>query len=132
MIKQKYNQHKETAHNFFWRALQIGAKQGTTFFIFFMSAKLLIPYEFGIYNYILAFIFFLVMFADFGISIATSKFVAECNAKDKKKLKSVIPSSGIIILGLTILLTILCSDPRTCDHIKENLEEIVKSATGFL
>ena len=82
-------------------------KQGIVFLIFILCAKLLSPYEFGIYNYVLAIIFFLIIFGDFGISTATSKYVAEYNVTDKNKLKSVLFNSGIIILGLTILITIL-------------------------
>jgi len=107
MLKNKYNQHKETIHNFSWRAIQIGTKQGITFLIFILCAKLLIPYEFGIYNYVLAIVFFLIMFADFGISTATSKYVAEYNVTDKEKLKSVLFNSGIIILGLTIIISLI-------------------------
>jgi len=107
MLKNKYLQHKETIHNFIWRALQVFGKQGITFLIFILCAKLLVPYDFGIYNYALAIIFFLIMFGDFGISTATSKYVAEYNLKDKKKLKSVLFNTGIIVLGLTLIITIL-------------------------
>src|SRR3989344_477957 len=79
MLKNKYLQHKETIHNFIWRSMQIFAKQGITFLIFILSAKLLTPYDFGIYNYLLAIMFFLIMFGDFGISTATSKYVADFN-----------------------------------------------------
>ena len=107
MIKKHYKKHKESIHNFFWRATQIVGKDGIVFLIFLISARLLTSYEFGIYNYVLAIIFFLIIFGDFGISTATSKYVAEYNATDKKKLKLVLFNSGIIILGLTILITIL-------------------------
>ncbi len=107
MLKNKYLQHKETINNFIWRSIQIFGKQGITFLIFILCAKLLAPYEFGIYNYVLAIIFFLIMFGDFGISTATSKYVAEYNLKDKEKLKSVLFNSGIIIFGITIIITIL-------------------------
>ncbi|OGJ19905.1 hypothetical protein A3K73_08100 [Candidatus Pacearchaeota archaeon RBG_13_36_9] len=107
MLAHKYHQHKETIHNFTWRSLQIFGKQGITFIIFILAAKLLDPYTFGIYNYILAIVFFLVMFGDFGISTATSKYVAEYNVTDKEKLKSVLFSSGVLILALTIVISIL-------------------------
>ena len=107
LIHKHYQRHKETIHNFIWRSLQIFAKQGITFLIFILCAKLLTPYEFGVYNYALAIIFFLIMFGDFGISTATSKYVAEYNATDKNKLKLILFNSGIIILGLTIIVTIL-------------------------
>lgn len=107
LLKKHYNNHKEIIHNFIWRSLQIFGKQGITFLIFILCAKMLTPYDFGIYNYALAIIFFLIIFGDFGISTATSKYVAEYNVTDKDKLKSVLFNSGIIILGLTILITIL-------------------------
>jgi O-antigen/teichoic acid export membrane protein len=107
IIKNNYRRHKSTIHNFTWRSLQIFSKQGITFLIFILCAKLLSPYDFGIYNYILAIIFFLIMFGDFGISTATSKYVAEYNVIDKQKLKSILFNSGIIILGLTFTTTLL-------------------------
>ncbi|VVB77913.1 Polysaccharide biosynthesis protein [uncultured archaeon] len=106
-LKNSYNTHKETIHNFIWRALQIFGQNGITFLIFILCAKLLTPYDFGIYNYVLAIIFFLIIFGDFGISTATSKYVAEYNITDKNKLKSVLFNSGIVILGLTMIITIL-------------------------
>ncbi|HLD10631.1 MAG TPA: oligosaccharide flippase family protein [Candidatus Nanoarchaeia archaeon] len=102
-----YHTHRETIHNFLWRSLQIFGKQGIIFLIFILCAKLLTPYDFGIYNYVLAIIFFLIIFGDFGISTATSKYVAEYNVTDREKLKSVLFNSGIIILSLTILITII-------------------------
>ena len=107
MIKKTYTKHKETVHNFIWRALQIGAKQGIVFLIFILCAKFLTPYDFGIYNYALAIVFFLIIFGDFGISTATSKYVAEYNVTNKGKLKAVLFNSGIIILALTIIVSIL-------------------------
>ena len=84
-MKNKYLAHKETIHNFIWRSLQIFGKQGITFLIFILCAKLLTPYDFGLYNYALAIIFFFIIFGDFGISAATSKYVAEYNAINKDK-----------------------------------------------
>jgi len=107
MLLKTYHKHKETICNFSWRSLQIFTKQGITFLIFILCAKLLSPYEFGIYNYVLAIIFFLIMFGDFGISTATSKYVAEYNVTNKNKLKSVLFNSALIILTLTILITII-------------------------
>jgi len=107
LLKNKYSQHKETIHNFIWRSLQLFGKQGITFLIFILCAKLLTPYGFGIYNYILAVIFFLIIFSDFGISTATSKYIAEYNATDKQKLKFILFNSLIIIIGLGVVITLL-------------------------
>lgn len=106
-LKQYYHIHREITDDFFWRSLQIFGKQGITFLIFILCAKLLTPYDFGIYNYALTIILLLVMFGDFGISTATSKYVAEYNISNKNKLEAVLFNSTIIILGLTILVTSL-------------------------
>jgi len=108
-----YHKHKETIRNFFWRALQVFGKQGITFLIFILCAKLLNPYDFGIYNYLLAIIFFLIMFGDFGISTATSKYVAEYNTNDKEKLKYILFNATIIItcLALIIIFSVLIIGP---------------------
>ena len=107
MIKKNYYRHKETINNFTWRVLQVFGKQGITFLIFILCAKLLSPYEFGLYNYALALVLFLVLFCDFGISTSTSKHVAEYNIADKEKLKGVLFNSAVLIFILTILLSIL-------------------------
>lgn len=93
--------------NYIWRTLQLFGKEGVVFFIFFISAKLLSPYDFGVYNYSLAFIFFLILFGDFGISTATSKYVAEYNLTNKDKLRGVLFNSGLIILILTVFVSLI-------------------------
>ena len=107
MFRKLYYLNKETINDFIWRSLQISGKGGITFLIFILCAKLLTPYYFGIYNYALAIIFFLILFGDFGISTATSKYVAEYNITDKNKLKLVLFNSGLIIIALTIIITII-------------------------
>lgn len=106
LIKNQYIAHKETIHNFGWRFLQMFGKQGITFLIFILCAKLLTPYDFGIYNYILAIIYLLIMFGDFGISTAVSKYVAEYNVSDQEKLKEVLFNSGLIIFGFTSVVIV--------------------------
>lgn len=107
MLNKTYRIHKETIHNFLWRSLQTLGKQGITFFIFLLSAKMLSPYEFGIFNYVLAIIFLLVIFSDFGISTATSKFIVEYNVSDKEKVRLVLFNSGIIIFFFAAIISII-------------------------
>lgn len=107
LIKNNYLKHQETIKNIFWRSLQIFGNQGITFLIFILCARLLNPYDFGIYSYILAVISLLAMFSDFGISTATSKYVAEYSAIDKNKLRAVLFNSLIIILSLGSIITLL-------------------------
>jgi O-antigen/teichoic acid export membrane protein len=100
MIKPFYKIYRETILNVFWRGLQLAVKDGVIFVIFILAAKLLNPYEFGVYNYVLAVIFFLILFGDFGISVAASKFVAEYQATNPEKLKYVLFNAGLVILTL--------------------------------
>jgi O-antigen/teichoic acid export membrane protein len=106
MIKTLFNDHRETILNVFWRGLQLAVKDGISFVIFILAAKFLTPYDFGVYNYVLAVIFFLILFGDFGISVAASKYVAEYQATKPEKLKYVLFNSGLVILALTILVTV--------------------------
>jgi len=98
--------HKETIYNFLWRVVQILGKQGTTFFIFLVCARQLSPYDFGIYNYVFSTIFLLIIFSDFGISIATSKFTAEYSASDSEKLKLLLFNSAMLIIVLSGLIAL--------------------------
>lgn len=99
--------YKSIKIDYLWRALQLLGKEGVTFFIFLIAAKILTPLEFGLYNYLMAFIFFLIIFSDFGISSATSKFVAEYHITDKAKLKSIFFNAIIAITLLSIIVVIL-------------------------
>ena len=105
MIKALIDEHRETILNVFWRGLQLAVKDGVTFVIFILAAKFLNPYDFGVYNYVLAVIFFLILFGDFGISLAASKYVAEYQITNPEKLKYVLFNAGLVILALTVLMT---------------------------
>lgn len=105
MIRTIYKNNRETILNVFWRGLQLAVKDGISFVIFILAAKFLNPYEFGVYNYVLAVIFFLILFGDFGISVAASKFVAEYQATNPEKLKYVLFNAGLVITVLTVLVT---------------------------
>lgn len=106
MIKSILLKYKETIFDYFWRTLQILGKEGVTLFIFIISAKVLTPFDFGNYNYIMAMVFFLIMFGDFGISTAASKFVAEFDETDKDQLKRVLFNSSLIILIFSSLIIV--------------------------
>lgn len=107
MIKDKYLQHRSTIHNIIWRSLQLLGKQGITFLIFILAVRTLLPYEFGIYNYAMGIIFFLIMFGDFGVSLAASKFTAEYSITQKNKVKLIIFNSGIITIIFSSILIII-------------------------
>jgi len=106
MIKNKYLQHRETVHNFLWRSLQVGGKQGIIFAIFFMSAYFLTPFDFGIFNYLMAIVVLLLIFCDFGVSSSTSKYVAEYNTKNPKKVRSILFSVSLIIFLFAFIVSI--------------------------
>ncbi len=107
MIHKKYTAHKNVIENFLWRVLQICGKQIVVFLVFTVCSRLLTPLEFGKYNYILAGIFFLMIFCDFGISTATGKYVAEWKAIDPDRFKIFIFNGVILVLLLSTIVLIV-------------------------
>ncbi|MDZ7799154.1 MAG: oligosaccharide flippase family protein [Patescibacteria group bacterium] len=105
-LKNKYLQHRETIHNFKWRAIQVGAKQGTTFLIFFIAAYFLMPEQLGLFSYLMAVIGLFMIICDFGFSPSTSKYVAELKTKNSKKLNSVLFSISTIIILMATLVSL--------------------------
>jgi len=91
--------------NLLWRFIQVYSKSGITFIIFFFTAKTLNSYDFGIYNYILTIVLFLITIADFGISTATSKYVAEYNGNAKGKI--IFFNALFLITTVSLLTTII-------------------------
>ena len=104
-LKKFLQLKKNYLHNFVWRAIQFGGRQVVMFSILFISAKLLPSTQFGIYNYLLAFVVLFTLLADFGMSRAISRFVAEYNITQKEKVNYILFNSGIILLILIALFT---------------------------
>lgn len=105
--KQIYSAHKETIHNYFWRSLQIFGKQGIAFFIYFVSAKFLPPSDFGLLSYLMTSVFFLILFCDFGISTAITKYISEFSVIDKDRIRSVFANAIVIFISLFLFLLVL-------------------------
>lgn len=128
MIDGLYKRHKETVHNFFWRNLQMFGRYGVSAVIFFAAAKLLSPEDFGLLNYLRTVFFLLMIFCDFGLSYAVSRFVTEYKVSGSEKLHRVtftivvfsvsiaaLISAGVILFGKPIFkanyIYILCFLP---------------------
>lgn len=88
--------------DYFWRFLQIFVKQAAGFLLFFIVARNLTSYNFGVYNFLIALVGFLLIFVDFGISSVIAKFVSE-NHTNREKVKKIFFNSFLIILSLSIL-----------------------------
>lgn len=97
---------KDIAFSILYRIVGIGLKQGVNILIFFIAAKLLIPADFGLYNYLLAFALAFAVLGDFGISTATSKYVAKHSA-----LRSLSQNN---IAGSALLVVVLVSCVFSC------------------
>lgn len=106
-ILSKLKNNKEFSKNFIWRCVQTFGKQGTSFFLFIIATYLLSKENMGIYNYVFSALYLLTIFADFGISTATSKYVAEYNVVNKDKLKRVLFNTSFIVFLISIVVTIL-------------------------
>jgi len=105
-LARKYNQHEKLIKNVFWRALQTGAKQGTSFLMFFISAYYLSPQELGIFSYMMATIGLLLIVCDFGFSQAVTKYITELKVKKSENLDKVLFSVSAVIIGLASLVSI--------------------------
>jgi O-antigen/teichoic acid export membrane protein len=106
-IIEKIKNNKEFSKNLVWRILQTGGTQGVSFAIFLVATYFLTKEEMGIYNYVFASLNLLVIFADFGISTATSKYVAEYNTVDKPRLKKVLFNMFLLVFGIAGIVSIL-------------------------
>ncbi|MEA3489048.1 MAG: oligosaccharide flippase family protein [Candidatus Omnitrophota bacterium] len=102
-----YIKHKETTHNFFWRNVQILSKGGVFFLIFIISAKFLSPERFGILNYLLAVLALFIIFCDFGLSTATSKYVAEFKTLDPEKVNKTLFSVSAPVICISSVIALL-------------------------
>lgn len=107
LTKLKHN--KEFSKNFVWRCIQTFGKQGASFLLFLIATYLLSKEQMGIYNYVFSALYLLTIFADFGISTATSKYVTEYNTINKEKLKKVLFNSSLLIFVISIIVIVLAS-----------------------
>lgn len=107
IITGYYKDNTDVIQNYLWRTLQVFGKQGTSFVIFLIATNFLTKTDMGIYNYIISFITLLSIFADLGVSTATSKYVAEYAVTSQKKLRRVLFNSASMILLLTIATSIV-------------------------
>ena len=105
LIIEPLSQHKKIFTNYYWRFLQIFGKQGISLIIFFLIAKNLSGEEFGLYNYFLNLLFFLIIFSDFGISLAISKFVSQFRFQNREKIKLIFFNGFLIIMGMGTLVS---------------------------
>lgn len=100
----KYQNNKELSYSFGWRLTQILTKQGSSALMFFIATYFLTKGEMGIYNYMSSVLFLMIAFADFGISTATSKYVAQYNTISKEKVGRVLFNSGLVIFLVSMLV----------------------------
>jgi O-antigen/teichoic acid export membrane protein len=105
MMNVLYNKHKETVHNFFWRNLQMFGRYGVSAVIFFAAAKLLSPEDFGLLNYLRTVFFLLMIFCDFGLSYAVSRFVTEYKVSRSEKLDSLTFTIAAFSVGIAALIS---------------------------
>src|SRR5690606_1248987 len=70
----------------------------------FIATYFLTKGEMGIYNYMSSVLFLMIAFADFGISTATSKYVAQYNTISKEKVGRVLFNSGLVIFLVSMLV----------------------------
>jgi O-antigen/teichoic acid export membrane protein len=106
MLRANYNYHKETIYNFLWRGAQIFGKQAISFFIFIFCVTLLSPDDFGVYSYVMGFIYLLVVFSDFGIGQTVLRNVAMSDPEDTKIKEKILYHSGLFVIFSSIIVCV--------------------------
>lgn len=106
MIKRFYREHKETVDNIFWRSTQVLFRQGVSFLVLFIAARSLLPPDFGLFNYLAAVVTLLMIFCDFGISTATSKYVAEYVATGSGQVNRIQFSACLLVSGIVAAISL--------------------------
>lgn len=96
------NSLKSTLKNYFFRTVQFSFKQGITFFIIFLAAKILSSYEFGVFSFIFATVMFFSVLSDFGVSRSTSKIITEESINKNHQLGEIFFSGLVIIIALSL------------------------------
>jgi len=75
--------------------------------MFFIATYFLTKEDMGIYNYVSSVLLLLALITDFGISTSTSRYIALYKSEDKEKTDRVFFNSGIIILGVSLVVGIV-------------------------
>lgn len=102
-IIKAYHDHKGHIPNILWQVLYAVGKQIFILGVFVMGIFLLNPYDFGLYNYVTAILLLFVLFGDFGISMAASKFVAHYRALDHEREGAVLWNATLFALLFIVL-----------------------------
>ncbi len=105
-MKELYKEHRSVAKDTLWYFLYMVGKQLFILGIFFISARLLNPYDFGLYNYVIAILALLILLGDFGVSTSTAKYIAEHKETQPENLKHV-QGSVTLLTCITIFPILL-------------------------
>lgn len=100
--------HRNFINSIIWRIFQIASTTLFQFLTFFILAKWLQPEGFGLFSLTMAIISLFGLFADFGITESSSKFVAENLATENGIPKSVIKAGAILSLVLGLTVSAIC------------------------
>ena len=98
---------KEVLYNFSWRALQLGARQGAAFLIFFIAAYYVAPEELGMFVYVLAVMQLIIIFCDFGFSSSATRYVAEHSAKGSGDAGTILYSVSAVVAGISVVVSLV-------------------------
>lgn len=75
---------------FFWALLSKFFAAGMGFFLFIILPRMLGPTDYGIFSLTLSILVFFMLFADFGISASSSKFIAQYIRKDSSQIRNIL------------------------------------------
>jgi len=104
LIRKIFNlllENSSNLKNIIWKSIQTFGKEGTAYIVFFICAKFLKPDEMGQYSYIMSIVFLIRIFSDFGISVTSSKYVAEYVHTNRYKANKIFFNSLFLIIIFT-------------------------------
>jgi O-antigen/teichoic acid export membrane protein len=106
-IRELFKTRKDILQGYIWRSIQTFGKQGSSFIIFMIATSLLPAESMGIYNYVYATVVLLISFADFGISTATAKYVAQYQIEKPEKVKNILFNSTILVVFMGVFVSFI-------------------------
>lgn len=115
--KLKKNAKSLLHSSFSYRAAQTFFKQGFSFGLFILAASVINTVDFGIYNYIMSIIFFLMIFTDVSLSNAVTKHLTEDDSDSRGasivKILQVTALFGSIITIIAMVASTVVNNTLT-------------------
>lgn len=113
-----------------WALLAKFFAAGMGFFLFILIPRFLGPKDYGIFALTLSILVFFMLFADFGISASSSKFIAQYVKKDKFQVRNIIKE--VLLLRVLTLAVVFVVGYFSINFITETFKMPELSKTLYI